>query len=117
MLRRGGGESLHGEVGDAVERQVHQLTPEVVLVEVAEEGLVSELDDGVDQVAGGLVLQENQEWTKRQKNISKKQFTESQDHHYVEWRLRTFPESQRLKLFQIVYHLITAIKIFVFNCV
>lgn len=65
MFGRGGGESLHGEVGDAVERQVHQLTPEVVLVEVAEERLVSELDDGVDQVAGGLVLQKHQEWTKK----------------------------------------------------
>lgn len=67
VFRRGGGESLHGEVGDAVERQVHQLTPEVVLVEVAEEGLVSELDDGVDQVAGGLVLQKHHQWTKKTK--------------------------------------------------
>lgn len=65
VLGRGGGESLHGEVGDAVERQVHQLTPEVVLVEVAEEGLVSELDDGVHQVAGGLVLQKDQKWTEK----------------------------------------------------
>lgn len=50
-----------------MEGQVHQLTLEVILVEITEERLVSQLDDGVNQVTGGLVLEENQERTAGQR--------------------------------------------------
>lgn len=61
VFGRGGGQPLHGEVADGVEGQVHQVTPEVVLVEVAEEGLVGEPQDGLQEAAGGRVLHEHQQ--------------------------------------------------------
>lgn len=41
------------------------MTLEVVLVEVAEQGLVGELDDGLNEAAGGLVLEKDQEGTEK----------------------------------------------------
>lgn len=46
-----------------MESQVHQLTLEVILVEVTEKRLVSQLYDRVNEVTGGLVLEEHQKWT------------------------------------------------------
>lgn len=51
-----------------MEGQVHQVTLQVVFVEVAEKRLVRQLDDGLYEVTGGLVLQKDQEWTERKGN-------------------------------------------------
>lgn len=65
MFGRGRREPLHGEVGDGMEGQVHQLTLEVVLVEVPEERLVGQLYDDLNEVAGGRVLEKDQKGTGR----------------------------------------------------
>lgn len=53
-----------------MEGEVNQVTLEVVLVEVPEEGLVGKLYDHLNKVAGGLVFEEDQKGTKRQKENS-----------------------------------------------
>lgn len=47
------------------------MTLEVVLVEVAEQGLVGQLDDGLDEAAGGLVLEKDQEGTAKKERRNK----------------------------------------------
>lgn len=48
-----------------MEGQVDQLTLEVILVEVTEKGLVGQLDDCLNEAAGGLVLEKDQQRTKK----------------------------------------------------
>lgn len=43
------------------------MTLEVVLVEVAEQGLGGQLDDGLNEAAGGLVLEKDQEGTENER--------------------------------------------------
>lgn len=73
VFSRGGSHPLYGEVGDGMEGQIDQLTPEVVLVEVTENGFVGQLCDGVNEATGGLVLEEDQKWTEKKKKEKEKE--------------------------------------------
>lgn len=72
MFSRGGSQPLYGEVGDGMEGQIDQLTPEVVLVEVTENGFVGQLCDGFNKTTGGLVLEEDQKRTGKKKEKKRK---------------------------------------------
>lgn len=62
-------QTLDGEVCDAMKGQRHQLRSQVVLVDVSQQSLMGEAEDGLDEMTAGRILQEHQQRTEGETHV------------------------------------------------